>query len=75
MELPFFKEEKTMDELTVKIKYSNNTAPFSAFEVRKAMEHLFGLNTDFEVEEVYNENLKINTLKEKQCNCQQECLF
>jgi len=64
-----------MNELTVKIKYTNNTAPFSALEVQKAMEHLFGINTDFKVEEVYSENPKINSLKETQCTCQQECIF
>ncbi|MFH1063363.1 MAG: hypothetical protein V1747_10860 [Candidatus Omnitrophota bacterium] len=62
-----------MNELTVKIKYDNTTAPFSAFEVQKAMEHLFGINTDFEVEEIYHDNLEISHLKEKRCNCQHEC--
>ncbi|MBU1043965.1 MAG: hypothetical protein KJ915_06160 [Candidatus Omnitrophica bacterium] len=64
-----------MNELTVKIKYNNTTAPFSAFEVQKAMENLFGINTDFEVEEVYTETLGINNLNEKQSKYHQECIF
>jgi hypothetical protein len=68
-------EENTMNELIVKIKYTNTTAPFSAFEVQKAMENLFGINTNFIVEEVYPDNFPINNLKENQCKCPQECVF
>ena len=41
-----------MNELIVKISYSDTTDHFSAFDVQKAMEHLFGINTDFNVEEI-----------------------
>lgn len=64
-----------MNELIVKIKYTNTTAPFSAAEVQKAMQNLFGINTDFTVEEIYQDSFEINNLKEKQCKCPQECVF
>ena len=61
-----------MNELIVKIKYTHTTTPFSAADVQKAMEHLFGINTDFEVEEIHNPNDKNSYLKQKQCDCRQE---
>lgn len=73
MDLHFFMEDRTMDELTVKIKYNNNTSPFSAYDVQKALEHLFGLNTDFQVEEISQHNPEIPHIKEKQCVCKCEC--
>ncbi|MFH1767787.1 MAG: PilZ domain-containing protein [Candidatus Omnitrophota bacterium] len=47
-----------MNELIVKIRHTNATAPFSAGDVKHAMESLFGLNTDFSVEEIKRQKRK-----------------
>ncbi len=72
MDLLFSMEDRAMDELTVQIKYNNNTFPFSAFDVQKALEHLFGINTDFEVKEVNEHSIEIPHKKEKPraCKCE-----
>lgn len=38
-----------MKELIVKIKYTNTTGNFRPIDVQRALQHLFGINTDFEV--------------------------
>lgn len=41
-----------MKELTVRIKHDNETAQLSAVDVKDALENIFALGTNFEVEEV-----------------------
>ncbi|MFH2138048.1 MAG: hypothetical protein ABII88_06020 [Candidatus Omnitrophota bacterium] len=41
-----------MKELIVRIKHDNDTAQFSAFDVKEALENIFALGTNFEVEEI-----------------------
>jgi hypothetical protein len=48
-----------MKEIIVKIKYSDTSYPFSAFDVQKAMENIFGLNIEFEVEQIKPETTDI----------------
>jgi len=49
-----------MRELTVKIKYNNDTADFNAFDIQCALTSLFGINTDFKVEEIKPQKRKEN---------------
>lgn len=45
-----------MKELIVRIKHDNTTADFNSRDVQYAMVHLFGINTNFEVEQIEIEN-------------------
>ncbi|MCQ9205609.1 MAG: hypothetical protein NG737_04780 [Omnitrophica bacterium] len=45
-----------MKELIVRIKHDNTTAEFSSRDVQYALVHLFGINTNFEVEQIESEN-------------------
>jgi len=44
-----------MKELRVKIKY-HGTAEYTSLDVQRAMENIFGINVDFEVEEIEEED-------------------
>jgi len=41
-----------MKELLIKVKYNNDTAEYTSLDVQRALENVFGINTDFEVERI-----------------------
>lgn len=49
-----------MKEFIVKIKHDNTTSSFTSRDVKHAMIHLFGINTNFEVEQIQTENTFTN---------------
>ena len=41
-----------MKEINLKVKHDNKDAEFTTRDILYALEHVFGLNTNFEIEEI-----------------------
>ena len=49
-----------MKELIVKIKHTNPITNLNAADVKAAMEYLFGINAEFEVEEISSREVTLS---------------
>ena len=50
-------EGSKMQELIVKIKQDNNTAKLTTIDIKKALESVFAISMNFEVEEISPDNI------------------
>ena len=46
-----------MKEINIKVKHDNRDTEFTARDILYALEHVFGLNTNFEIEEIDFEDI------------------
>lgn len=45
-------DEAKMKEINIKVKHDNKDTEFTIRDILYALEHVFGLNTNFEIEEI-----------------------